>query len=291
MNLYRPSWFENTIERLVEIMENDLIEAPPVDTGHWQAKTNVPQTATRELMNVSIETTIATTVGAWAAYMRPNLPWAEEHFTERVSGRPVNPPPSHARWPFNQQGNKDYLDGEAFSHSYPERLWPRYAPIVSGELVGGYGDGFHDDQVPQHGIRYPYGDLVDAINLLVREPYTRQCYIPLWFPEDLAAAARYHQRVPCTLGYHMMMRNNHLNCFYLMRSLDLLRYFQDDAYMAGRLVLWLIDECRKRETQNGRWSEVQPGILTMHVTSLHIFEGDVAAIKHRRARKTQKDLA
>lgn len=275
MNIYRPVWHDQSIERLLGILSEDMLTAPSVDTGHWQAKKDVDQTQTRELLNVVIEMPINGSPGGWASYMRPNLPWAETHFKERVSGEPLNPPPSASNWPFAQRDNEDFKQQGAFSHSYPERLWSRFAPDGAKEL------GFKVNR----GVRYEHGDLHDAIHLLIQEPHTRQCFIPIWFPEDLHAAAVEHQRVPCTLGYHMMMRQGQLHCFYPMRSLDLLRYFKDDAYMAGRLCQWVIEQCRIHSNENSVWQEVQPGILTMHAVSLHIFERDVPIIKAMRHKK------
>ena len=162
------------------------------------------------------------------------------------------------------------MTGEVFSHSYPERLWPTEAGAwaSNGPI----------------GIRYPAGDLSDLVQLLVREPHTRQAYVPLWFPEDLTAANEL-QRVPCTLGYHFILRNRRLNCFYPMRSLDWLRYFRDDAYMAGRLCQWVIGECQDRSSENSHWRDVVPGLLTMHVVSLHVFEGDVPGIRRKLGKR------
>ena len=267
-NYYKPIWSDRTVERLLHQLYHNLLSAPTVDTGHWQAKKNVPQTQTRELTNVVIELPIQRTPGSWASWMQPNLPWAEDHFQERVSGEPLNPPPSHVYWPFNQRGNEDHMDGEVFSHSYPERLWPRFAPEPDGPSVA---------RSPNRGIRYDYGDLRDLVQLLVEEPHTRQAYIPLWFPEDITAANQ-AQRVPCTLGYHFLLREGKLHCFYPMRSLDVLRYFQDDAYMAGRLCQWVIAQCGN---SNDRWRDVIPGTLIMHAVSCHCFEGDIPIINHK----------
>lgn len=288
MNLYRPTWNEINFDRLFNALCDDLLDAPEVDTGHWQAKTDVPQTATKELLNVTLEIPIHNTSGAWASWVKPNLPWAETHFQERVSGKPLNPPPSHVDWPYNQQGNKGHMDGEAFSHSYPERLWPKHAPIESGPLIAGYGnppDPFCAS--PQSGIRYPYGDLNNAVDLLVQEPHSRQCFIPIWSPEDLHAAAVEHQRVPCTLGYHMLLRDNKLMCFYPMRSLDALRYLRDDMFMAGRLVQWVLSQVRANSGENSVWHDANPGLLTMFAVSLHIFQGDVPGLEHKLKKKAR----
>jgi hypothetical protein len=274
---YRPTLGDQNFGRIYDLICKDLVRAPAVDTGHWQAKKDTPMTQTREIQNAIIEFPIAATPGAWASFVQPNLPWAEDHFNERVSGKPLNPPPSHVDWPYNQQGNKDHMDGKVFSHSYPERMWPRNAPESNQE-----------SKVPNVGIRYEYGDLNNAVDLLVQEPTTRQCYIPIWFPEDLHASAVEHQRVPCTLGYHAMLRRGVLNIFYPMRSTDAVRYLKDDAYMAGRLTHWLIEKCQKQSAENSIWHDVYPGTLTIHTASLHCFVGDIpnlSKLAHEKAER------
>jgi hypothetical protein len=42
--------------------------------------------------------------------------------------------------------------------------------------------------------------------------------------------------------------------------------------MAVRLLLWVLDECRKVNPEF--WNKVTPGTYAMHMTSLHIFVSD-----------------
>jgi Thymidylate synthase len=221
-----------------------------------------PRWVTRELANVVFQMQIPSTLETLTKEVRPNLPWAETHFRERVSGEPLNPPPSHVDWPYAQAGNDEHLTDGKFSHTYPERMWPRRAP--------GRADIYAEENEDRRGIRYTYGDLQDLVYLLINHPHTRQAYLPIWFPEDLTAA-NFHRRVPCTLGYHFLMRKGKLHMTYFIRSCDFVRYLRDDVYMACRLCQWVLAACG--------WGEKKPGNLTMHIVSLHCFEGDLAHLK------------
>ncbi len=263
-------YFESTkFEPLYQLLHSALLEeGRHVDTGRWQALKNVPHTKTVELRGVTMQLPIDTGFEEWGANVSPNMPWAEDHFAERVSGAPLNPGEQYKNWPWYRGGVEDHKGDGTFSHTYMERLWPTEIPHPHG-IAG------HRDML---GIRYPYGDLSHVVDLLWREPYTRQAYVPIWFPEDTGARAE--QRVPCTLGYHLMLREGQLHCYYPMRSLDFLRYFRDDAYMAGRLVQWVIAELKACDSYDQSvWQSVVPGDLTMFAHSLHVFEGDLPKLR------------
>lgn len=226
-----------------------LAYADDVEVGEWQAikDETLPFMNTIEVEDVTIDVDIPQGVTEWQEVVKPNLPWAEEHFLERVSGVPWNPPPSHVRWPFAQKDNEEHQAGHQFSHTYPERFWPIYA---------------NDSISPREGIRFPYGDLNDIVRLLRDRPATRQAYLPVWFPEDLAASTE-GARVPCSLGYHFLQRNGALKIVYYIRSCDFYRHFRDDVYMAGRLCQWVAEAIGSR-----------PSHLVMHISSLHIFSAE-----------------
>ena len=257
---------------------------------HWQGQDvgAKPEMVPVELENVFFEMGLPKTIPVAARAIHPNLPWADEHFEERVGGYPLNPPPSAKTWPFAQAGHKQHTDhwGQ-FSHTYPERFWPKHA----GHEISGYCAGLGLDEVceagPQAGIRFQYGDLMDVVHLLAADSDTRQAFLPIWFPEDTGATKG--QRVPCSLGYHFMIREGKLNITYMIRAVDFMRHFRDDTYMAVRLALWV---CETLEGFMG--VQVMPGNLIMHTISMHCFAGDMHALEQyasgSRSRESQRLL-
>jgi hypothetical protein len=283
-------------------LADQLLRSTPVHIGEWQS-TDVSKSqlhATYELADVSLYMNIPGSPEGLRKWTHPfvNKVWAEEHFLERVGGNPVNPPPSHERWPWARH-NGNHQKDDQFSHTYPERMWPKHA----GECHDSYAWGFDGQPEPmdmhgqledgrkgcngRKGIRFMYGDLSNVVDLLVRNPLTRQAYLPIWFPEDTGAVHR--ERVPCTLGYHFMFRDNVLSCRYYMRSCDLIRHFADDVYLASRLTQWVHEEWQQRvtfkamtlnpEVRNWAAPATQVGRLIMHVSSLHAFVGDAYKLK------------
>jgi FAD/FMN-containing dehydrogenase len=242
-----------------------LLDSTPLHTGEWQSldTSGSKAHATYELLNVRFPwTNVPDSIADLQQIVKPNLPWAENHFRERVSGHPLNPGVEYANWPWYKNNVDTHRADGTFSHTYMERYWPKDAN--DGDING-----------EQHkGIRYLYGDLADVADLLIKAPLTRQAYLPVWFPEDTGAV--HGERVPCSLGYHFIIRDGLLHCNYYIRSCDIVRHFRDDVYLTARLMQWV---CRR---YNGRGDDsshpgpnmIQPGELNMHITSLHAFVGD-----------------
>jgi hypothetical protein len=252
-SFYKPS------EAIKWAKEKLLNHGYVVQTERWQG---IPSPDDMwETMNTSFQMFIPETLEELRSEVRPNLPWADDHFEERISGKPLNPPPSNEWWPFNQKKNEEFKKDEKFSHTYPERLWPKYASEEPDSVMG--------------GIRYDYGDFGDVIDLLEREPFTRQAFLPMWFPEDTGSV--HGERVPCTIGYHFMRRGNNLHIVYYIRSCDYLRHFRDDIYMACRKLLWVLNTLKEKDPE--RWSDVKPGWYSMHITSLHCFNREKGVLK------------
>lgn len=232
-----------------------------VQTERWQG---IPSPDDMfETMNTSFQCFIPHTLEELRSEVRPNLPWADDHFEERIGGQPLNPPPSNEWWPFNQKKNEKFKKEEKFSHTYPERLWPRYAGEEPNSVMS--------------GIRYEYGDFGDVINLLEREPFTRQAFLPMWFPEDTGSV--HGERVPCTIGYHFMRRGDYLHIVYYIRSCDYLRHFRDDIYMACRKLFWVLEKLKEKDPE--KWNNVVPGYYAMHITSLHCFNKEKEVLRQK----------
>lgn len=272
------SSLENAISVISRRMETS---GEVIQPASWQSMdvSKMPGSVMIELTNVMFTAPLGTeSLDYYRAQIKPNLPWADEHFVaERVSGNPWNPGTTWRNWPWASSADKFRKEGEKFSHTYAERFWPKYAnrnPL--GELTTeAKSHGLHK------GIRYNYGDLTDVIKLLAKDPHTRQAYLPIWFPEDTGVV--HGERVPCTLGYHFLMRNNTLDLFYTIRSCDFYRHFRDDLYLAIRLLIFVLEKARAYNQT--AWEYVEVGKLTFWAGSLHMFIADYQKLfKHNPIR-------
>jgi thymidylate synthase len=196
---------------------------------------------------------VAEDLGYYRKQIQPNIPWADDHFEERVSGEPVNPGETWKNWPWANKADESRIFDGKFSHTYMERYWPK---VMNGVGVEGH--------------RFLYGDLDDVVALLTNEPLTRQAYLPIFFPEDTGAV--HGNRIPCTLGYWWIRRGNHLHVHYPIRSCDFYRHFRDDIYLTVRLTIWLLKELREKSPE--KWNNVKLGTYSMWIGSLHLFRND-----------------
>lgn len=216
------------LDKAIKNLRQELFNfGQEVTTKNWQGIENPPTFL--EILNASFEAKIPETFLEITKQCNPTLPWAEVHFEERVSGLPLNPPPSYSQW-LKNAGDSLEANGK-FSHSYPERM---------------------------------HENLFKLVELFKRDPHTRQGYLPIWFPEDGLTSLQ-NRRVPCTLGWHWILRDGSLNCFYPMRSCDAIRHFHNDVYFAARLTLWLIEQAKL---------DAAPGYLNFHAVSFHCFAND-----------------
>lgn len=274
MSYQSAPMFEGIYNQIAE----RLLEAPVVKVGKWHQMdvANNRLLDTPEITGSAFTLPVSSSMVLLQRDINPNLPWAEDHFKERVSGVPYNPPPSNEWWPYAMTGNALHKKDEKFSHAYPERMWPKRA----GMALGGA-----QRQPDNRGIRYGYGDLNDLVDLLIKEPMTRQAYLPIWFPEDINAA-NIGERVPCTLGYHFMLRPPKFTVTYLIRSCDFVRHFRDDVYMAARLLQYVATRCMAECPVGNMWGEeflgndIYPNLeLVFHAMSLHCMVGDLPKIR------------
>jgi len=249
--------YQSFPEVMEDIRRSFQTRATKVDTAHWQGLAQLPLL---ELLNYHFCYQIPPTPQLLKQDIKPNLPWADDHFEERVSGIPYNPAPAYKWWPWWREESKvTQREQEKFDFSYPERIW---TPKLQG-------------------LMRPYGNLKDIIDLLIDRPLTKQAYLPLFFPEDTGNVHR--GRLMCSLGYHFICRNSQLHIFYTMRSCDFIRYFQDDVYLACRILQWVLQQLKQRDSF---WNNIKVGLLFMHIYSLHIAASELDKITREESYTT-----
>lgn len=268
-------------ELLTDVVGSFKDHSNLIHSQRWQGSdiADKPEMATHEIAHVSFRLGLPyVKPKGYQVPISPNLPWADDHFEERVCGFPINPGTEWKNWPYGKSAATFLDERGKFNHNYMERYWPKLAGLPEEATTGvfDYQQKFEAEQharpdmiMPRHtGIMYNYGDLSDVVQLLAGDPYTRQAYLPIWFPEDTGGGSK---RAPCTIGYHFLMRDGKLDVNYHIRSCDFVRHFRDDVYLTIRLLLWVIEQCAQVDD---RWKNVVPGQLAMQIGSFHIFRND-----------------
>lgn len=285
MNLIESENFGGALMELFHLME---YEGELVHTEKWQAMNIQKDPSARmvELLHTSLFVNLEyyrVDNEELQKNIEPNLPWADNHFKERVCGYPINPGVEWANWPWANKAQESLDENGQFNHNYMERYWPGEGVLsVPTQTAAQYKETQRQDDgslttFPK-GIRHDYGDLEDLCELLAVEPSTRQAYLPIWFPEDTGTS--HSGRKPCTLGYHFIMRRGKLDITYYIRSCDAFRHIRDDIYLTVLLGKYILARCKELKPDN--WAGVTLGTFNMHITSLHMFINDYLALyKHK----------
>ena len=247
---------------VVSILENvfhEMVHFSKIrQVNNWQGNSDFKGSMMRVLHEVSLRFNCPLNIDKAQDITLCDLPWSEDHFQERIGGKPTNPGNTYKYWPYHIDLDNSNYKEEKFSHTYQERFWPKRAdtaPHVGFPLVG---------------IRYELGDLNDLIEQLGNDPATRQAYLPIWFPEDTGAQNR---RVPCSLGYYFYIDNGFINCIYNIRSCDIYRHFRNDVYFTIRLLQYI------QETINNKYNlQLKLGTIKMDIYNLHLFVNDSYAL-------------
>jgi len=122
---------------------------------------------------------------------------------------------------------------------------------------------------------YTYTDrLAGAVEALVasfkQSPDTRRAFWPIFNREDAVRASR-ETRVPCSLGYSLIIRvvngERFLHLTYLERSCDFDRFWLSDLWLARKFQEHILFELRK----DVNFRDLKLGHLSHFVISLHTF--------------------
>ena len=170
------------------------------------------------------------------------LKYCKQEIKDRCSGKPLNPGNSYKIRP--DMWNK-FLEGTGrFSYQYAERLW------TNDQLISQFKD---------------------VIDILKKDSGTRQAVLSVWNsyldmdPNKLGGG----NRVPCSLFYQFLIRNNRLHCIYQMRSNDFLGHHIIDLYCASGLMEYVVKELKDI------YPDLKVGSLTYVCGSLHAFHWDL----------------
>jgi len=166
------------------------------------------------------------------------IDYCEQEIADRCSGKPLNPGNSYL---IRKDMWSKFIEGSGkFSYQYAERLWTN--------------DQFRS-----------------VINCLRNDAGTRQAVLSIWNPDKDMDPNKLGggNRVPCSLNYQFLIRNNRLHCIYSMRSNDFFGHHAIDLYCASGLMEYIVKELQDT------YPDLKVGSLSFMAGSLHSFRWDI----------------
>lgn len=169
------------------------------------------------------------------------IEYCKQEIADRCSGQPLNPGNSYKIR--SDMWTKFLEDGNKFSYQYAERLWTN-------------------------------NQFRTVIDTLKNDSGTRQAVLSVWNPDLDMKAEKLGggNRIPCSLFYQFMIRNNRLHCQYFMRSNDALGHFPIDLYCATGLMEYVVNELKNT------YPDLKVGSLSYMACSFHCFKWDMEKI-------------
>ena len=111
--------------------------------------------------------------------------------------------------------------------------------------------------------------LDNAINALKDDIHSRRSVISIWDPKDSCDIEGFNTRVPCSISYQFLIRNNKLMVIYYIRSNDYFKHFVIDIWLTHAI----------QEFVRQQLLEVYPnlkcGSLNYYAGSLHAYKEDL----------------
>ena len=130
------------------------------------------------------------------------------------------------------------------------------------------GDKF--DYTYSERINYK-GQLDNALHALKDDEHTRRAMIMIFQPEDSLESGGFQTRIPCSISYQFLIRNNKLMVLYYIRSNDYFNHFAIDIWLTHALQQYLVDELQSV------YPGLKCGALNYYAGSFHAYHEDLSS--------------
>lgn len=114
------------------------------------------------------------------------------------------------------------------------------------------------------------GQLDATIEALKEDPHTRRAMLMLFFPEDSLNSMGFQTRVPCTVSYQFLIRNDKLIVLYYIRSNDYFKHFAIDIWLTHAIQEYIL------KTLSTFYPNLKCGSLNYYAGSFHAYNEDLS---------------
>jgi len=167
------------------------------------------------------------------------IEWAREEFKERISQQKLNPGKA---WKLRESIWKEFLYPGHEENAYTEEFAYTYSERIGDQLE-------------------------KVINMLKENPHSRNGIISIWDREIDNNRIGGKMRVPCSMDYQLLIRNNKIHLIYHIRSNDVMAHWCFDVWMAISMM----------EYVSGKLG-IEIGNFYQFIGSLHAYQKDLKGI-------------
>lgn len=233
--------FADCLEAVQEMDRELKVSGITVDINHYQnKKLEGEERLTKELMGVSF------TISKPLQKRKEMLDflfkdqsdrienYCIQEFKDRISKVPLNPGNSYLIR--KDMWQKFMVDNEQkFDYTYSERMYDKLETIVK---------------------------------VLNEDRHSRQAILQIFNPEDLFKAGG-DTRIPCSLDFQFLIRNNRLYLIYHMRSNDYFGHHAIDIWLASELIQYMVNQLKEI------YPTIKTGSLIYFCGSFHAYKWDL----------------
>lgn len=112
--------------------------------------------------------------------------------------------------------------------------------------------------------------LDNAIAALKDDIHTRRAMIMIFQPEDTMESMGYQTRIPCSISYQFLIRNNKLIVLYYIRSNDYFKHFAIDIWLTQAMQSYIAEQLKET------YPDLKTGSLNYYAGSFHAYNEDLS---------------
>lgn len=165
--------------------------------------------------------------------------YCEQELLDRVNREGLNPGNSYKIRLDLWQSLMSKKDGEKFDYTYSERI------------------NFHSQ-------------LDNAIASLKDDEHSRRAMVMIFKPEDTDESMGFATRIPCSISYQFVIRNNKLMVIYYIRSNDYFKHFAIDIWLANAMQEYIVEQLKET------YPKLKVGSLNYYCGSFHAYNEDLS---------------
>lgn len=112
--------------------------------------------------------------------------------------------------------------------------------------------------------------LDNVIAALKDDIHTRRAMIMIFQPEDTVESMGYQTRIPCSISYQFLIRNNKLMILYYIRSNDYFKHFAIDIWLTHAIQEYVCQQLQDA------YPGLKVGSLNYYAGSFHAYNEDLS---------------